>query len=417
MKKKEKDTLDVICDLIMENNIDMKSYDDMAEVVDKLKSRMVQKMLDAEFDNHMGYNNNDKSEKSSDNRRNGYSSKGKKVRTPHGALTINMPRDRDGSFVPLIINKKQKVIKNEDLESCIIAMYAKGNSDNDIIELVKQIYKIDLSKEFISNIVTKVNKEVEIWRNRSIKPIYAFMYIDCLYVNIKTDMISKKRPIYNIIGIDLEGKKEVVGIWIGDSDSEGTYYWRQVFEELKTRGLKDVIYVSIDGLKGLSDAINEVYPQTKIQRCVVHLVRNLYGICSKKEAKEIITDFKKIYTSSSLNEALEEFESFKNKHNDKKKIIEKVTEYMNYIEPLFEVPNEIRKVIYTTNAVESVNSAYRKVTNGKGAFPNENAVYKIIYLRINNLEKKWSKPIKDWKIILNQLVELFGNRIIKYLEI
>lgn len=408
--KKEKSVLDNISNELIDK-YKMKSLDDVFNILDDLKSNIVQAMLDGEIENHLD------SDENKSNRKNGYSSINKKVKTNKGVITVNMPRDRTGTFEPIIVGKRQRVIRSEQLDEVVIAMYAKGMNQRDISELVKKAYGIDVSVGFINNIVSKVSEEVKKWRNKPLKKFYPFMYVDCLYVNIKEDLVSDKYPVYVIIGIDLQGKKEVVGVWIGDKNSEGTYFWREIFEEIKARGVEDILYVSLDGLSGLKEAINDIYPNTNIQRCIVHLTRNLYGICPRKEAKEIMRDFKKIYTSNTLEQARLELQNFIEKYKKKTAIVKKVIEYMKYIEPLFEVPKEIRKIIYTTNPIESANSALRKVTRGKGSFPSKESVMKVLYLRVVDLEKKWSKGTANWNIVFEQLINLYEKRITKYLSI
>ena len=339
MKKKEEDIYDKIAKLMMENN-KLVTSKDVSNALNNIQERILQSMLDGELTHHLEYEKNSKEEKKTENRRNGYSSKNKKIRTNNGEITVSMPRDRDGSFEPTIIGKRQRILN--DIDDSIICMYAKGMSLSDITDIVKQTYKIEVSTSFVSTIVKQVTTDLEKWNNRPLKRIYPFIYVDCLYTYVKEEIISVKRPVYVIIGIDITGHKEVIGTWLGDSNGEGSYFWRQIFEELKSRGVEDILYVSMDGLKGLNEAINEVYPRTQTQRCVVHLTRNLYGIAPKKEAKEIISDFKKIYTSSNLEQGLLEFKNFMDKHQDKKKIILKVEEYMEYIKPLYELPQEIR---------------------------------------------------------------------------
>lgn len=414
MKKKELDIYDKIAKLMIKND-KLVTSKDVNNALNMIQQKIYQSMLEGELTHHLEYEKNSKEEKETENRRNGYSSKNKKLRTNNGEITISMPRDRDGSFEPIIISKRQRVLN--DMDDSIICMYAKGMSLSDITDIIKQTYKIEVSTSFVSTIVKQVTTDLEEWNNRPLKSFYPFIYVDCLYTYVKEELISVKRPVYVIIGIDITGHKEVIGIWLGDSNGEGAYFWRQIFEELKYRGVEDILYVSMDGLNGLTESIGEVYPRAQTQRCIVHLTRNLYGICPKKGAKEIISDFKKIYTSSNLEQGLLELENFKIKNQDKKKIIDKVEEYMEYVKPLFELPQEIRKIIYTTNPIESVNSALRKVTRGKGSFPNEEALMKVLFLRIQDLEKKWIKGMRGWNIVLQQLVELHKERITKYLKI
>lgn len=409
--KKEKTKEDIILDQIIENNV-MVTAKDVSNVLDEMYGKLVQRLLNCEMDVHLGYDKNSHKEKISNNRRNGSSSKGKKVRTDHGEITIDMPRDRDGTFEPQIISKRQRVLSGYD--DIIIGMYARGLTQEDIKEMIKKIYKIDLSKALICELIKGVNEEVKIWQNRKLQKVYPFVYMDCLHVPIKEDLVSEKQAVYVMLGVGLDGKKEVMGIWIDRTESPT--FWKGVLEEIRERGVEDIFVISLDGLKNLPEAIEKVFPQTRTQRCVVHLVRNLYSACPKKEAAEVICDFKKIYQSANEEQAKLEFENFKTKYSENKKIINRVSEYMNYILPLFEYPAEIRKVIYTTNPIESLNSALRKVTNGKGSFPNREAVLKVLYLRVQNLQKKWTKAIPNWSKILNQLSIIYGERILKYID-
>ena len=280
----------------------------------------------------------------------------------------------------------------------------------------KEIYGVKINKEQINTLIAAVSKEVEKWRARKLKPLYVFTYADCIYVPIKGDnLTSSKRAIYIIIGVDVNGYKDVLGMWTNETESAS--FWNSVFEDLKERGVEDILYMSSDGIAGFKGSLEMVFPKTQSQRCVVHLVRNLYSICPKKEAKEIIADFKKIYTSITQEEANLMLDAFREKYKDQKRIVKKVESFMQYLESLFELPEEIRKYIYTSNAVESVNSALRKVTRGKGSFPSESSVFKVLYLRIKELTEKWKKPIQNWKKIQQQLMEIFGERYTKYLNL
>ena len=286
----------------------------------------------------------------------------------------------------------------------------------DIEKTLKEIYGIKINKDQITTLISAVSKEVEKWRTRQLKPMYVFTYADCIYVPIKgEDLTSSKRAIYVIIGVDTNGYKDVLGMWVNKSESAS--FWSSVFEDLKERGVEDILYMSSDGVAGFKGSLEMVFPRTQSQRCVVHLVRNLYSICPKKEAKEIIADFKKIYKSTTQEEANLMLEAIRVKYKEQKRIVKKVEGFMQYLEPLFELPQEIRKCIYTSNAIESVNSALRKVTRGKGAFPSESSVFKVLYLRIKELTEKWKRPIQNWKKIQQQLIEIFGERYTKYLDL
>ena len=392
----------------IQNSLDVENY------LDGLLQPLMQKLLDAELDNHLEYSKYEHpNNKVSKNFRNGYC-KPKKVKTKYGNILVKTPRDRNATFEPKIIEKGQTKLTGFE-EKCI-ALYAKGMSLRDIEKTLKEIYGVKIGKDEITKLISAVSEETEKWKNRKLKSMYVFTYADGLYIQIKDDLTTTKRAVYVIIGVDVNGYKDILGLWIDKTESAN--FWSNVFEDLKERGVKDILYMSSDGIAGFKGSLERVFPRTQSQRCVVHLVRNLYSLCPKKEAKNIIADYKKIYTSISLEEAKLELENFKNKYDkDYHRVVKKAQDFMQYLEPLFELPNEIRKCIYTSNAVESVNSALRKVTRGKGAFPNENSVYKVLYLRIRELKEKWKKPIKNWKIIQSQITDLFGERYTKYLEI
>ena len=400
-----------ILDLLMKKGI--KTAPEISKELNQMYGKVVQRLLDEEFNEFMEYEKGSHVNKKDNNRRNGSTSKGKKVKTDNGEITIVPPRDREGKFEPQIVKKRQRVL--EGFDNLVISMYAKGNSLKDIKETIREIYSIELSEETISNMTKSVNEEIVKWQNRELQKCYPFVYVDCLYCSVKEDLRSIKKAIYVTLGIDTQGKKEVLGIWIDTTESASK--WCEIFEELKSRGVEDIFFVSMDGLTGLSEAIESVYPQAIAQRCIVHIVRNIYSILPKKEAKEIISDFKKIYTSSNLENAKLEYENFIEKYKENKKLIKKVKENIEWIYQLFDYPIGIRKVIYTTNAIESLNSGLRKVTKGKGSFINENALMKVLFLRIQDLQKNWSKGIKNWGKIQNELSILFEDRFLKYIEI
>lgn len=385
---------------------------DVENFLDSLLQPLMQKLLDAELDNHLEYSKYEhKKEKT--NSRNGYC-KEKNVKTKYGNIKVQTPRDRESTFEPIIIEKGQR--KLTGFEDKCIALYAKGMSLRDIEKTLKEIYGVKINKNDITKLISVVSEETESWRKRKLKPLYVFTYADCLYIPIKDELTSVKKAIYVVIGVDSKGYKDILGMWIDKTESGS--FWSNVFDDLKERGVKDILYMSSDGIAGFKGSLEQVFPKTQTQRCVVHLVRNIYSLCPKKNAKEIIKDYKKIYSSTSFEQASIMLEEFKNKYEkDHAKVVKKAQDFMEYLEPLFELPQEIRKCIYTSNAVESVNSALRKVTRGKGAFPSENSVYKVLYLRLKELKEKWKKPIPNWAKIQIQLVELFGDRYAKYLKL
>lgn len=399
-----------ILDLLMKKGI--KTAPEISRTLNQMYGKVVQRLLDEEFNEFMEYEKGSHVEKSNSNRRNGSTSKAKKVKTDNGEITIVPPRDRLGKFEPQIIKKRQKVL--EGFDNLVISMYAKGNSLKDIKDTIREIYSIELSEETISNMTKAVNEEVIEWQNRKLNKCYPFVYVDCLYCSVKEDYKSIKKAIYVVLGVDTKGKKDVLGIWIDTTESATK--WCQIFEDLKSRGVEDIFFVSMDGLSGLVETVERVYPQAITQRCIVHIVRNIYSILPQKEVKEVIGNFKKIYTASNLENAKLEYENFKQKYKENTKLMKKVDENIGWIYQLFDYTVGIRKAIYTTNSIESLNSGLRKVTKGKGSFINENALMKVLYLRIQDLQRNWAKGISNWTKIRNELAILFEDRFLKYIE-
>ena len=400
-----------ILELIMKKK-GVKTAQDVSKTLNSMYGKVIQRLLDAEFAEFMKYEKGSHEEKKTTNRRNGSTSKGKKVKTDNGEIIITPPRDREGKFEPQIVKKRQKVL--EGFDNLVISMYARGNSLKDIKETIREIYSIDLSEETLSNMTQSVSKEVEKWQNRKLEKCYPFVYVDCIYCSVKDDLRSIKKAIYVVLGIDTKGLKDVLGIWIETTETASK--WCEIFEDLKSRGVEDIFFVSMDGLIGLPEAVERVYPQAILQRCIVHITRNIYGILPKKDLKEIISNFKRIYTASNLGHAKLEYESFQKKYKDNKKLMKKVNDNINWVMQIFEYPPAIRKLIYTTNSIESLNAGLRKVTKGKGSFINETALIKVLYLRIQNLKTKWSKQIKNWKDVQNELAGIFEERFLQYIE-
>ena len=399
-----------IVDLLMKKGVG-RSAASVSAALNSMYGKVIQRLLDTEFDEYMGYDKNSHEDKVNSNRRNGSTSRGKKVKTDTGEITVVPPRDREGKFEPEIIKKRQKVLQGFD--NIVISMYAKGNSLKDIQDTIKEIYSIDSSPATLSEMTRAVSEEVSQWQNRPLKKCYPFVYVDCLYCNVKEDLRSIKKAIYVVLGVDTTGIKDVLGIWIDTTESATK--WAEIFEELKTRGVDDIFFVSMDGLTGLPDAIEKIYPNAIMQRCIVHIDRNIYIIVPKKDSKEVMHDFKKIYTATNLSNAKSEYENFKEKYKDNKKLMKKVDDNIHWIYQIFEYPVAIRKAIYTTNSIESLNSALRKVTKGKGSFINEEALLKVLFLRVKDLQEKWSKGVANWKNINLELIEIFGDRYLKYI--
>ena len=390
---------------------DPKSLEDMNSALKDIFGPMLEAMLKGEMDDHLGYKSNDKSLKESDNRRNGY---GKKtLKTTNGKIDINVPRDRDASFEPQLIKKRERDIS--DIESKVIAMYARGMSQRDISRTIEDIYGFEVSHDMISSITDRVLPEVDSWRNRPLKKCYAFVFVDCMYVTIRDDSGAKDQAVYAILGYDLKGHKELLGIWL--SESESKHYWMQVFDEIKKRGVEDIFFISMDGMSGLEDGAKAIFNGVIVQRCIVHLIRNSLKYVPSKDYKEFTKDLKGFYAALNLDIARSRFAEFKKKWNKYPGAISVWEANFKHIEQLYDFGSDVRKIMYTTNAIESVNHSFRKVAD-KGAFPSKEAIYKLLYLRAKELEHKWTIPIKGWSMVLNQLLidERFASRIQKFLN-
>ena len=304
---------------------------DVEYFLDSLLQPLMQKLLDTELENHLEYSKYTHLKgKKVQNMRNGYC-KPKNVKTKYGNIKIKTPRDRNATFKPVIIEKGQT--KLTGFEDKCIALYAKGMSVRDIEKTLKEMYGVKINKDDITRLISAVSEESEKWKSRKLKPMYVFTYADCLYVPIKDDITTSKKAVYVIIGVDVQGYKEILGLWIDKTESGS--FWNNVFEDLKERGVEDILYMSSDGIAGFKGSLERVFPKTQAQRCVVHLVRNIYSLCPKKEAKEIIQDYKKIYTNSSLEEAHFQLDIFKQKYEqNQKRIVKKAVDFMQYLEPL-----------------------------------------------------------------------------------
>ena len=322
-----------------------------------------------------------------------------------GEIELNIPRDRKGEYEPELIPKGSHDVS--ELEEKVLSLYAKGTSDRDISDVVNDIYGFKLSHETISNIVDRVQPRVIEWQNRKLEKVYPFVYMDALMVNMKSDNISCKYAVYSIIGVNCEGRKDCFGFWIGEN--EGTHQWLSIFDELKARDVEKLGFVCIDGLAGLEEAITNTFPNAIVCRCMVHLVRNSTKYIPTKHRKEFCADLKAIYGAVSISEAENALAVLNEKWKKQYPSAVRVwNDNFIYVQRIFEYPSEIRKMIYTTNAIESFNSSLRKVTDRKAAFPNEMAVMKILYLRTRDVIKKWTMPYPNWGVIRGKLDFLWG---------
>lgn len=373
----------------------------------QLTKRLVERALEGELTDHLGYPKHAPVAKLSDNSRNGSSRK--TLKGDMGEIPIDIPRDREGSFDPRLIKKHQT--RFDGFDDKIIAMYARGMTTRDIQAWLKEIYGVEISPTLISNVTDEVLAEVKSWQNRPLDPLYPIVYLDAIRIKVRSDGHVHNQAVYLAIGINMDGIKEVLGMWI--AKTEGAKFWLSVLTELKNRGLKDIFIASVDGLKGFGDAIETVYPETQVQLCIVHMVRYCLKYVSWKQRKEMANDLKTIYRASTVEEALENLNSFSDKWDKTHPTVSKSwRNNWEQLTPFFDYPAEIRRAMYTTNAIESLNMSLRKVTKNRGSFPNDEAAFKLLYLALNNASKKWTMPIRHWKDALNHFAILFEDRMI-----
>ncbi len=375
-------------------------------LIQQLTKRIIETAMKAEMAEHLGYDKNERSAGKSTNARNGRSSK--KLLTNNGEILIDIPRDRNAEFEPRIVKKHQK--RFELFDEKIISMYGLGMTTRDIQGHLEDIYGVEVSPDLISTVTNEIIKDVLEWQSRPLDPVYPIVYFDAIVVKGRTDGKVSNKSVYTAIGVNMQGKKEVLGLWIGDS--EGAKFWLQVVNELKNRGIEDVFIACMDGLKGFPDAVNAVFPETRIQLCIVHMIRNSIKYVSWKERKAICTDLKSIYSAPSEKAGLASLDEFSKKWDGKYPMISKSwrANWENLNE-FFAYPADIRKAIYTTNAIESLNSSLRKVTQKRAAFPTDDSIFKVLYLALTKAEKKWTMPIRDWGAAINQFAVYFGDRV------
>jgi transposase-like protein len=373
---------------------------DLLELQDVLKdifAPLMEDMLKGELDAELGYQKHDQSLKATTNRRNG--SFPKTVRSRMGEMTLSVPRDRDGDFEPELIPNGTRDVSG--VEEKVLSMYAKGMSDRDIAETVDDIYGFKVSHETISRIVDRVQPRLAEWQSRVLSECYPFLFVDALMVSVKSDGKSTKKAVYSIIGINQDGMKDCLGFWL--SETEGAHYWLSIFDELRTRGVKKLGFVSIDGISGLEDGIQSIFPEAIVQRCMVHMVRNSIKYIPSKHYKAFCADLKSMYGAASQSSAKMALEAFTAKWSAYPSAVKVWVNHFAYVEQLFNYPAEIRKMIYTTNTIEAFNSALRKVTSRKAAFPNDSAVLKALYLRTADIARKWLKPLSGWAVVRGKL--------------
>ncbi|WP_369845392.1 IS256 family transposase [Francisella philomiragia] len=397
----------MLADQIIDSGVDVNQMFDKDGLLKQLTKRLLEKALDTEMNSHLGYSKHQRSNAS--NSRNGYSNKS--LSTDTGNIEISVPRDRESDFEPQIVPKR--VTKINGLDQKNISLYAKGMSTTDIQQQLFELYDTNISTSFISNVTEAIIEDVKAWQNRPLEYVYPIVFFDCIVVKVREDKRIINKAVYVALGISLTGHKDVLDLWI--SQNEGSKYWLGVFTELKNRGLQDIFIACTDNLKGMSDAIQAVYPETKHQLCIVHQIRNSLKYVPYKDKKEVARELKKIYDAETIDIAEAELENFASKYDARYPLISK--SWLNNWDNLtvfLQYPQQIRKVIYTTNAIESLNSQFRKVIKNKKIFPKDDSVFKSLYLAIDYLTKKWSIPVRYWNVAMPYFAIEFEDRIQRF---
>ena len=383
---------------------DIESATDIQEALKDLLGGTIKEMMEAEMDEHLGY---EKSERfDSDDYRNGY--KKKQVNSSYGSVEIDVPQDRKSSFEPKVVKKRQKDIS--DIDQKIISMYSKGMTTRQISETMMDIYGFEASEGFISDVTDKVLPQIDEWQNRPLSEIYPVLYIDAIHYSVRDNGIIKKLAAYIILGINLDGRKEVLTIRVGENES--SKYWLSILNELKNRGVNDILLICADGLTGIKEAIAAAFPKTEYQRCIVHQVRNTLKYVSEKDRKPFASDLKTIYNAPTEEKALNNLEKVTENWSAKyPNAMNRWETNWDSISPIFKFSADVRKVIYTTNAIESLNATYRKLNRQRSVFPSDKALLKALYLSTFEATKKWTMPIRDWGKVYGELSIMYEGRL------
>ena len=400
----ENKKINAAVDMLIESDSDLSNILGKEGMIKQLSKCILERALEAEMQSHLGYERYKRN--GSENARNG--SFKKNLATENGQVELDVPRDRNGNFEPVIVKKKQSRI--EGLDNKVISLYAKGMSISDIKIQIEELYGAEISESLISRITDEVMEEVKLWQSRALESVYPIVFFDCLVVKVRQEKRIINKSVYVALGIDLSGRKDVLGLWI--SDNEGAKFWLNNLTELKNRGLSDILIACTDNLTGMSDAIAAVYPKCEHQLCIVHQIRNSLKFVSYKDRKELASDLKPIYQAINEEEAQEALEHFEGKWSKQYPQIAK-SWYNNWdnLMVFLQYPKAVRKIIYTTNSIESLNNQLRKVTKNKRVFPSDESVFKTLYLTIDYITRKWVLPIRDWNEAMAHFLIKFDDRI------
>ena len=383
---------------------DIETAEDIQDALKDLLGGTIKEMMEAEMDDHLGYQKSERSD--SDDYRNGY--KSKRVNSSYGSMDIDVPQDRKSTFEPQVVKKRQKDIS--DIDQKIISMYAKGMTTRQISETIEDIYGFETSEGFISDVTDKILPQIEDWQNRPLNEVYPILYIDAIHYSVRDNGVIRKLAAYVILGINTEGKKEVLSITVGDNES--SKYWLSVLNELKNRGVKDILIICADGLSGIKEAIAAAFPKTEYQRCIVHQVRNTLKYVPDKDRKAFAADLKTIYHASDEEKARLALDRVTEKWTTKyPNSMKRWYDNWDAITPIFKFSPDVRKVIYTTNAIESLNSTYRKLNRQRSVFPSDTALLKALYLATFEATKRWTMSIRNWGQVYGELSIMYDGRL------
>lgn len=387
--------------------LDVKNFDDLKDVFKLMVGEMLENGLEGELDDELGYTKYDYRNKSGENSRNGYSKK--TLKTSFGETEIKIPRDRDGDFEPQLIKKNQTTLTG-DIEEKILSMYAKGMTTSDIESHIQEIYGLECSDSTISRITDKILPVVREWQSRPLEEVYAVVFMDAIHFHVRSEGQIVKKAVYIAIGINMEGMKEVLGMWVGENES--AKFWLSVMNGLKNRRLEDILIACVDGLTGFPQAIEAVYPKTEIQQCIIHQIRNTTKFVSYKDIKALMADLKKVYAAVDEQAAFSELDNFDEKWSSKyPKIAISWRDNWANLSTYFKYPQEVRTLIYTTNTIEGFNRQLRKVTKNKGVFPTDDSLLKMLYLAMMDITRKWTGKRREWWQIHSQLEIFFADRL------
>jgi len=401
-------TKEQVKSIIQGNNFN--NVSDISAYLKDIFKDLIQEMLEVEIEAKLGYAKDDREAKGTANSRNGYTPK--TLKSEFGEVPIQVPRDRNGEFEPKIVPKYQRDVSG--IEEKVVALYARGMSTRDISEQIQEIYGFSLSAEMVSKITDRIMPSVKEWQQRPLETVYPFVFMDAIHYKIREDGRIINRAAYIVLGVTVEGNKDILGIWIGENET--SKFWLGIMNDLKNRGVLDVLLFSVDGLTGLREAINAAYPKAEVQRCIIHQLRNSFKYVSYKDIKAFSKDFKDVYHAINEEVALEKLYELKDKWGKEYPFaIRSWENNWDVLNPFYKFPDEVRKIIYTTNIIEGLNRQYRKVTKSKTMFPTDSSLEKMLYLASQNVMKKWTQRYKNWDRVLSQLIILYPGRLESYI--